>query len=97
MTTIAAAVADLDIQDLEIGAKANDQVENFGQYEGVDNMTGDLYDSLRHRELLRSLDCNVKRNLAQRDAVIPAGLVQKRKEFLLISHLGMRRRLSTAG
>ncbi|HEX7226727.1 MAG TPA: hypothetical protein VF353_03040, partial [Candidatus Binatia bacterium] len=52
MTTIAAAVADLDIQDLEFGAKANDQVENFGQYEGVDNMTGDLYDSLRHRELL---------------------------------------------
>jgi hypothetical protein len=52
MTTIASAVADLDIQDLEFGAKANDQVENFGQYEGVDNMTRDLYDSLRHRELL---------------------------------------------
>ena len=45
MTTIAAAVADLDIQDLEFGTKANDQVENFGQYEGIDNMTGDLYDS----------------------------------------------------
>jgi len=53
MTTIAAAMTDLDIKDLEFGPKANDQVENFGQYEGVDDMTGDLYDSLRHRELLR--------------------------------------------
>jgi hypothetical protein len=52
VTTIAAPVADLDIEDLKFGAKANDQVENFGQYERIDDMTGDLYDSLRHRELL---------------------------------------------
>jgi hypothetical protein len=52
VATITASVADLDIEDLKFGAKANDQVENFGQYEGIDDVTGDLYDRLSHRKFL---------------------------------------------
>jgi hypothetical protein len=61
-------MTDLDFENLAFGAKADDQVENLGQDEGVDDMTGDLYDTLRHRELLPlGMNSNAIRNFAQCD------------------------------
>jgi hypothetical protein len=70
-TRVGAAVTHLDFQDLELSAKTDDQVENLGQYEGVDDMTGYLYDTLRHREILPfDLDSNANDAIAQCDAMI---------------------------
>jgi hypothetical protein len=53
MAPVGAFVTDLDVEDFEFGAKANDEVKDLGQYERVDDVTGDLNDALSHRKFLR--------------------------------------------
>jgi hypothetical protein len=41
----------MNIEDLELGAEADDDVEDFRENQGVDNMTGNMHDAPRHTNL----------------------------------------------
>src|ERR671910_475866 len=51
VAAIAAAMSYPNLEDLELRAEIDDEVEDFRKNEGVNNMAGDLNDSSRHSEL----------------------------------------------
>ena len=50
-TAVGAAMADVNIEDLKLGAEIDNEIEDLGKNQRVDNVTGNLNDAPRHTNL----------------------------------------------